>query len=336
MKVRKKLSLFLALFMLLNIVAMGLSVPVFAAPSGEDVSRHVNVTNLKIENQAEGNPTIDPNQSGGLKMSFDFTVADREVKAGDYFEIQLSDNMNFNGDIAAGQTPAPNFYNSVGALIAEGKYIKAENKFVYTFTDYVENSVNVKGHANYSLWVDREHVTMPGNQNFTVTAAGEKVSKTFYINFTNSPKLVDSFIPMSNPEDGTFTQVVYVNPKHDYLMNTKLTIRADHFYYDENQRKALCADTDSIAEIKDGEVSFIGYRIPKGTNFPASFGVDSNQFQKTDLVPRFFIGNDGVTYVEFNFVDNANDGSGFIVVMHGKTNGNDGGLRVAAKVDAAV
>src|SRR5699024_11020984 len=99
----------------------------------------------------------------------------------------------FFGDVAEFDD-IPSFTNSAGATIATGIYDKGAHKFVYTFTDYVENSINIRGAGKFTFWVDRYNVTMPGEQTFEVKVADKTVSTTLNVDFKISPQLVDSFI----------------------------------------------------------------------------------------------------------------------------------------------
>ncbi|PMB83594.1 hypothetical protein CJ205_08115 [Dolosicoccus paucivorans] len=97
------------------------------SPTGNNVSNAVNVTNLSLKNNKDSNE-INPNQSGGLNLSFDIDVTDKAIRKGDFFEIQLSENLNFYGDSTSTNVPA--FKNSAGGILAEGTYDKENHKFV--------------------------------------------------------------------------------------------------------------------------------------------------------------------------------------------------------------
>ncbi|MDY6044745.1 MAG: SdrD B-like domain-containing protein [Peptoniphilus sp.] len=345
----RRFGLILALTMVFNVFAPAFSVPAqamgegneaasYVAPTGENAANHIKVTNLNIQNK-DGNKVIDPNQSGSMQMSFDFEITDNSVKAGNYFEIQLSENMNLNGDSTT--VDVLDLTNSVGIVVANGHYDKPNNKIVYTFTDYVEHSINVKGHAQFPLFVDREHVTNNGSQTFTVTVAGESASTTLDVKFTLSDNKVDSFIPLEDisGETNKFTQVVYVNRMHEKLYDTKLTIRADHFKYNESENKIEEINTNSIATINKENTIFSIYKVDKNNQqgFPDSFGVDQSKYKGAEITtiePKFHGDQNNVEYVTFDFGDVTGDGTGYIVVMESKTSGGSGGLRVSAKVDS--
>ncbi|MGI5949870.1 SdrD B-like domain-containing protein [Peptoniphilus sp.] len=324
---KKKISLILFILMLLSIILPGLRTFANEEPTGKDVADKITVTNLNLENNTEGN-TIDPNKSGGLHMSFDFDVEDNSVKEGDYFEIKLSDNMNFFGDSTA--SPVPNFYNSAKALIATGEYDEENHKLIYTFTDYVENSRNVKGKGEFTFWVDRYKVTDNGDQTFKVNVSDQEASTMLNVNFTTSTKLVDSFITKSDPFGDDFTQIVYVNPKHHNLEGTKLSIRADSWE----------SKNDSTATINSKNTTFEIYKVPNDNTtpgFPKSFGVDKTKYESIKVEPKFGTADDKVEYVDFDFSifsdNNTSDGTGYIIVMNSKKSEETGTLKVSAFVE---
>ncbi|SDI76475.1 Ig-like domain-containing protein, partial [Dolosicoccus paucivorans] len=291
------------------------------SPTGNNVSNAVNVTNLSLKNNKDSNE-INPNQSGGLNLSFDIDVTDKAIRKGDFFEIQLSENLNFYGDSTSTNVPA--FKNSAGGILAEGTYDKENHKFTYVFTDFVESSINIKGRANYSLWVDRKNVTSPGRETFSVDVAGDSTSTTLDVVFTNSHHNVDSFLTEVDPYGTKFEQTVYVNPHHQQLYGTKLTIKADW----------IGVNSPSEARINPENTTFVGYRVPKNSQpgFPSSFGFDKSKYEQVRLKPTFGVDSNGVEYVEFDFGNNTSDGTGFIVVMESKTTGKDGKLRVGAEI----
>ncbi|WP_168162126.1 Ig-like domain-containing protein, partial [Nosocomiicoccus sp. HMSC067E10] len=292
------------------------------SPTGNNVSNAVNVKNLSLKNNEDSNK-IDPNKSGGLNLSFDIDVTDKGIRKDDFFEIQLSENLNFYGDAPSVNVPA--FKNSAGGILAEGTYDKENHKFTYVFTDFVESSVNIKGRANYSLWVDRKNVPSPGRETFSVDVAGDSTSTTLDVVFTNSHHNVDSFLTEVDPYSTKFEQTVYVNPHHQQLYGTKLTIKAD--WFGEN--------SSSVATINSENTTFVGYRVPKNSQpgFPSSFGLDKSKYEQVTLTPFFGVDDNGVEYVTFDFGDYTSDGTGFIVVMESKTTGKDGKLRVGAKIE---
>lgn len=112
---------------------------------GTDISDKITVVNSNIES----NDTIRPHNGEKSTLKYGLTFGEG-IKAGDYFDISLSNNVNTRGVSLIGKVPE---IKNGETIIANGRILE-DGKIRYTFTDYVNNKENLKTNLSLNLFID--------------------------------------------------------------------------------------------------------------------------------------------------------------------------------------
>ncbi|MGT2915470.1 accessory Sec-dependent serine-rich glycoprotein adhesin, partial [Streptococcus dysgalactiae] len=116
---------------------------------GKDVTNELQNVTISIlpekENQTQSELLIDKGES--LRFTLNFNIKD--FKKGDFFEIDLSSNIDTQG-ITKDNFEVDEIVTNYGT-IATGRYNAEEHKIIYTFT---QNLTNVKAHLDSSIHID--------------------------------------------------------------------------------------------------------------------------------------------------------------------------------------
>lgn len=118
-----------------------------------------NGENTTIVNPTSGTDGIDTTDTDlNLKTKIKFDIP-KGTKAGRYFDVQISNNVNFNG-IVRKEEITPIDYNN--EIIATGeKLTDGRRGYRYTFNDKIDNLTDISVSLEYPLFIDPE--TVPNN-----------------------------------------------------------------------------------------------------------------------------------------------------------------------------
>lgn len=118
-----------------------------------------NGENTTIVNPTSGTDRIDTTDTDlNLKTKIKFEIP-KGTKAGRYFDVQISNNVNFNG-IVREEEITPIDYNN--EIIATGeKLTDGRRGYRYTFNDKIDNLTDISVSLEYPLFIDPE--TVPNN-----------------------------------------------------------------------------------------------------------------------------------------------------------------------------
>ncbi len=182
---------------------------------GKDVSSQVIVENGEITGFKNGN-NIHPHHGQGGRLNYKLKFP-QDVKSGDTFKIQLSDNVNTHG--ISVERGAPNIVDrdveGKEGIIAEGKVLEDGRTIIYTFKDYVNGKQNLTADLSISYFTSHEKVRESGKQLVTSTIGSSVTSSDIYVYYDNS-YYVDGRISELNKKEGKFKQIAYINP-YGYL-----------------------------------------------------------------------------------------------------------------------
>ncbi|MCO4336476.1 fibrinogen-binding adhesin SdrG C-terminal domain-containing protein [Staphylococcus hyicus] len=184
--------------------------------SGSDITKNVQIVSSSIE----GNSTVNPHNAERVTLKYDWKFPDG-MKQGDYFDFILSNNVNTAGISTARKLPS---IQNGSLVMATGQLIN-DNTIRYTFTDYINNKVNVTGNLSLNLFIDPKVVTHEGNQTITATLNGQTTTKTVNIDYLEGKNLngvnINGAIEYLDKNKNTFKHIAYVNPGK-YTVNTPI------------------------------------------------------------------------------------------------------------------
>ncbi len=183
--------------------------------ASKDISSQVEVENADIKGFNNSN-TIRPHQGQGGKLQYKLKFP-QDVKSGDTFKIQLSDNVNTHGISVERNAPNIVAKNDQGkeGIIAEGNVLEDGRTILYTFKDYVNEKQNLTADLSISYFTNPENIKNSGKQLITSTIGTKTTSSDIYIHYDNS-YYVDGRISELNKKEGKFKQIAYINP-YGYL-----------------------------------------------------------------------------------------------------------------------
>ncbi|MCD8915871.1 fibrinogen-binding adhesin SdrG C-terminal domain-containing protein, partial [Staphylococcus simulans] len=275
-----------------------------AAATGTNVNSLVTISNAQISET-----TIDPNQSGNFRLTADYTV-NGDVKAGDYFTIQLPDYANMNGDFdysGSNNQMQTELYSPAGLVVADGVYDTQTKTLTYTFTDFVNGKDHIAGSFDLAQFTDRENAPYSGTYALNYDLAGEAYNTqiTYAYDTHNNISYPASIGTMITEVDATnttntFKQVIYVNPTDENLSSAFLTIAPK--------------DANSSAVINYNDTQLHIYKVNDPNALTDSYAFDPTVYQ--DLAQNFYnngsiyTNNDGLLEINFGQID-----SPYVVVM---------------------
>ncbi|MCD8906054.1 fibrinogen-binding adhesin SdrG C-terminal domain-containing protein [Staphylococcus chromogenes] len=129
-------------------------------PKGQDISQKVKVQSAVIQ----GKHKIKINPHNGEKLTLKYKwLFDNNIQPGDYFDFELSKNVNING-VSKGRKIPHIFHGQ--EIVAIGELLN-DHKARYIFTNYVKDHKNVKANLDLNLYIDPKVVTQNGYQTIT-------------------------------------------------------------------------------------------------------------------------------------------------------------------------
>ncbi|MDU0475318.1 fibrinogen-binding adhesin SdrG C-terminal domain-containing protein [Staphylococcus chromogenes] len=129
-------------------------------PKGQDISQKVKVQSAVIQ----GKHKIKINPHNGEKLTLKYKwLFDNNIQPGDYFDFELSKNVNING-VSKGRKIPHIFHGK--EIVAIGELLNA-HRARYIFTNYVKDHKNVQANLDLNLYIDPKVVTQNGYQTIT-------------------------------------------------------------------------------------------------------------------------------------------------------------------------
>ncbi|SGV38351.1 Fibronectin binding protein FnbB [Staphylococcus aureus] len=197
-----------------------------AKTTGSDVTNKVTVVNgSEIVGHKQDTNVVNPHNAERVTLKYKWKFGEG-IKAGDYFDFTLSDNVETHGISTLRKVPEIKS-TTEDKVMANGQVID-ERKIRYTFTDYINNKNDLTAELNLNLFIDPTTVTKQGSQKVEVTLGQNKVSKEFDIKYLDGVKdrmgvTVNGRIDTLNKEEGKFSHFAYVKPNNQSLTSVTVT-----------------------------------------------------------------------------------------------------------------
>ena len=271
--------------------------------------------------------TVYPNKAEGMIANFKFKIdPEKEIKPGDYFTINFSENVDLDGiykdNEDNGKMPDSKF-DIIGPAgkLAEAKINPDRKSITYTFTDYVGDYKPESMAMYLQLFADRRQIDH--KQDITVTADignnkdeqnnayhySDSInidyrgynSKEKYNGYQNPNSDISSYNLRLNPKDKTFTAIVYYNPWNKYLTNKNIRFTTDK-------------------EIDQNSLSVKTYR-------KSGWGSHKDEWQENDLPDSYDVdfSRSDLTYIgdQYRYTGNSD--------QYGRYNGNTNEIFIPQK-----
>ncbi|MDO5026480.1 MAG: SpaA isopeptide-forming pilin-related protein [Tissierellia bacterium] len=316
----------------------------FKLPQGVTDARDVTdkvhfVDDTKIEaSNPEGNNynpiLVKTNDSEGFTITSEFTF-DQGIKAGDYFYLDVSENMN-----TWGIHPQDNAYNLnlVGSsgLLAVGKFVLNENGHYgikYTFTDYLYYQYPESARTKVSYFTEEDVVLDDGIID-VYTKLGESEEKSHKVKVYYTPSTYNGFDFLYNMnsssrlvqvdwEEGTYKSIIYVNRHKLPISGATLTFGHDYNNGGDYPLFRVDEDKDKITIYK----SVNNYNVD--STMPKSFGLENsiNNNWLVNVTNRYkqnkSIYVNDYNQWEINFGSDLSNEDAYVVVIEGHFDNTD-------------
>ncbi|UVJ00020.1 fibronectin-binding protein FnbB [Staphylococcus aureus] len=196
-----------------------------AKATGIDVTSKVTVENgSEIVGHKQDTNDVNPHNAERVTLKYKWKFGEG-IKAGDYFDFTLSNNVETHG--ISTLRKVPEIKSTDGHVMATGEVIE-ERKIRYTFKEYVKDKKDLTAELSLNLFIDPTTVTQKGNQYVEAKLGGNTVSKTFNIQYLKGVKdkwgvTVNGRIHTLNKEEGRFSHFAYVKPNNQSLSSVTVT-----------------------------------------------------------------------------------------------------------------
>ncbi|HCU9372722.1 TPA: fibronectin-binding protein FnbB [Staphylococcus aureus] len=196
-----------------------------AKATGTDVTNKVEVTESSLEGHNKDSNIVNPHNAQRVTLKYKWKFGEG-IKAGDYFDFTLSDNVETHGISTLRKVPEIKS-STEDKVMANGQVIN-ERTIRYTFTDYINDKKDLTAELNLNLFIDPTTVTKQGSQKVEVKLGRNTVSKTFNIQYLDGVKdrmgvTVNGRIDTLNKADGKFSHFAYVKPNNQSLTSVTVT-----------------------------------------------------------------------------------------------------------------
>ncbi|MBV5192183.1 fibrinogen-binding adhesin SdrG C-terminal domain-containing protein [Staphylococcus chromogenes] len=216
------------------------------------------------------------------------------MKEGDYFDFSISNNVNTHGISSTRKLPE---LKNGSVVMATGQLLD-EHNIRYTFTDYIDNKVNVVGSLSLNLFIDPKEVTTEGKQTITSQLNGKATTKDVniaYLNGINNRGLnINGSIEYINKETNTFKHIAYVNPIKNTIQNPIIngnvtsgipttgqpTVKVFEYIGQSPLNQSVYADTSDTQNFKDVTSTL----TDKLSITNGSYTLAMNQLDKTYII----------------------------------------------------
>ncbi|USH18711.1 carboxypeptidase regulatory-like domain-containing protein [Staphylococcus pseudintermedius] len=199
--------------------------------NGTDVTSKVKVEKSSITGHQNNDrtyrqpDTVNPHKAERVTLNYEWTF-DKDIKNDDYFEFQLSDNVDTNGISTTKKVPNILDVQDSDKVIAYGE-VKDKNRIRYRFTDYVSDKENVVGKLSLNLFINPAKVQNRGNINVSSTLGSIKTEETFNIEYIDGVKnnegvTLNGRLDDLSKADQSFTHYTTFKPSQNELTNVSL------------------------------------------------------------------------------------------------------------------
>ncbi|MGN5896199.1 fibronectin-binding protein FnbA [Staphylococcus aureus] len=188
---------------------------------GTDVTSKVTVTESSIEGHNNTNK-VEPHAGQRAVLNYKLKF-EKGLHKGDYFDFTLSNNVNTHGVSTARKVPE---IKNGSVVMATGKILEG-GKIRYTFTNDIEDKVDVTAELEINLFIDPKTVQTNGNQTITSTLNGEQTSKELDVKYKdgigNYYANLNGSIETFNKANNRFTHVAFIKPNNGKTTSVTVT-----------------------------------------------------------------------------------------------------------------
>ncbi len=200
--------------------------------NGTDVTSKVKVEKSSITGHQNNDrtyrqpDTVNPHKAERVTLNYDWSF-DKDIKNDDYFEFQLSDNVDTNGISTVKKVPNIVDTQNNDTVIAFGE-INEQNRVRYRFTDYVNQKENLKGKLALNLFIKPDKVQTAGNITVSSKLGNQVTSQNFNIQYIDGVKnragvTLNGRIDTLSKTDQTFTHFATFKPNNNALTSVTIT-----------------------------------------------------------------------------------------------------------------
>lgn len=225
----------------------------------EDVSKYITfdgdqkelISTADIPNKT----TVYPNKAEGMIANLKFKIdPNKEIRPGDYFTIDFSDNIDLDGIFKdndnKGKNPDSQF-DIIGPAgkLAEAKINPDRTSITYTFTKYVgdyrpdfmsmfmqifpdrrvvDHTQDITVDVNIGNNTDKTNKDYHYSDSININYRGWN-AKDKYDGYQNPNTAISSYMLRLDPDQKTFTAILYLNPWNSNIWNKNLTFTTDKY-----------------------------------------------------------------------------------------------------------
>lgn len=225
----------------------------------EDVSKYITfdgeqkelISTADIPNKT----TVYPNKAEGMIANLKFKIdPNKEIRPGDYFTIDFSDNIDLDGIFKdndnKGKNPDSQF-DIIGPAgkLAEAKINPDRTSITYTFTKYVgdyrpdfmsmfmqifpdrrvvDHTQEITVDVNIGDNTDKTNRDYHYSDSININYRGWN-AKDKYDGYQNPDTAISSYMLRLDPDQKTFTAILYLNPWNSNIWNKNLTFTTDKY-----------------------------------------------------------------------------------------------------------
>ena len=290
--------------------------------------------------------TVYPNKAEGMIANFKFKIdPKKEIRPGDYFTIDFSDNIDLDGIFKdndnKGKNPDSQF-DIIGPAgkLAEAKINPDRTSITYTFTKYVgdyrpdfmsmfmqifpnrrvvDHTQDITVDVNIGNNTDKTNKDYHYSDSININYRGWN-AKDNYDGYQNPTSDISSYMLRLDPDNKTFTAIVYYNPWNKYLKNKNVLFNSEQDI-DLNSLSVKTYRKSGWGSHRDG--------YQQG-DLPDSYDVDFNDSNLTYIGDEYYydrIGNTGNTrniYIPNSYLNqNGYNRNTYVIEIKGKLVGDN-------------
>ena len=199
--------------------------------------------------------TVYPNKAEGMIANFKFKIdPNKEIRPGDYFTIDFSDNIDLDGIFKdndnKGKNPDSQF-DIIGPAgkLAEAKINPDRTSITYTFTKYVgdyrpdfmsmfmqifpnrrvvDHTQDITVEVNIGDNTDKTNTNYHYSDSININYRGYNAEEE-YDGYQNPDTAISSYMLRLDPDQKTFTAILYLNPWNSNIWNKSLSFTTDKY-----------------------------------------------------------------------------------------------------------
>ena len=301
------------------------------AEESKDISNNIINPRVSIRTENTTTPkTLDAGLGEQLTWGLSFTTPEG-TKAGDTFTVKLSDNMSLKGLEPDTDYALPVKFGD--KIIATAKRIDRQT-IQYTFTKEINDLKYARVYIINSAQENREKVQETSDQTFKINV-GEKAADEQNIK-VDFGKIYEAALSSDvngksqftefNPEDGSFTQVFYLNPESKEISISSTSDQNGREYGKVGFLLSSPHDADKPRSVDylENNTKIEVKKLPKGAKLPDAIIENPEGAQKATNVKGEFRKFKGKPMFTMNFGNGNKIDSPYVVVVKGHANKIDG------------